>query len=306
MTVLAPRGSHISGATIVDLGLAADPAAALRPGTDSAAVSMTGVFRRVSDHLAGADADIVHAHAFDAPAFTELRGPRLLHTLHLPPFDRAIVAAVRSSSAMLATVSESCRAAWRAAGVDVRDTLPNGIDIERVPRGEGTGGYLAFAGRLSAEKGADVACRVARSLGLPLWLAGPRYDDDWFRANIEPQLGGDVTYLGALERVALWRVLGGALATVLPVRWDEPFGMIALESIACGTPVAAYRRGGLTEVVADGRSGSFAPPDDERALAAAIGEARGLSRSDCRADASRHSLERMLDAHEALYRRMAA
>lgn len=306
MTVIAPRGSRVAGATIVDLGITADRGAALRPAMDGSPMAMAPVFRLVSEWVAGADADVIHGHAFDAPAFAELRGPRVVHTLHLPPFDAGVVAAVRGSAAMLATVSESCRAAWRVAGVPVAELLPNGIEVERVPVGEGNGGYLAFAGRMSAEKGADIACRVARRLGLPLRLAGPRYDDAYFRARVEPLLGGDVTYAGPLERAALWRLLGGASATVLPVRWDEPFGMVALESIACGTPVAAYRRGGLAEVVADGRSGCLAPADDEDALALAIGTARGLSRSTCRSDASRFDMARMLDAHEALYRRVVA
>jgi glycosyltransferase involved in cell wall biosynthesis len=306
VTVIAPRGSRVAGATVVDLGVAADPRAALRPGAVGSPVAMAPVFRRVSDWLATADADVIHAHAFDAPAFAELRGGRVVHTLHLPPFDGGIVAAVRGSDATLATVSESCRTAWRAAGVPVTELLPNGIDVGRVPAGEGGGGYLAFAGRMSAEKGADVACRVARRLRMPLRLAGPRYDDEYFRSKVEPELGGDVSYEGALERGTLWHVLGGASATVLPIHWDEPFGMVALESIACGTPVAAYRRGGLAEVVTEGRSGCLVPPDDEDALARAIGIAQGLSRSLCRSDASRFDIARMLDAHETLYRRLVA
>ncbi len=267
---------------------------------------MDHVFRAIAAWLdaAGASLDIIHCHAFDAPAFVRIGGARTVHTLHLPPLDGGVVAAVRRSRATLATVSESCRSGWRAAGVEVGEILPNGIDVERVPMGAGSGGYVAFAGRMSPEKGAAAACRVARRLGLPLRLAGPIYDDDYFHAYVEPALGADITYVGSLERTALWGVLGGAMATLLPIGWDEPFGMVALESIACGTPAVAYRRGGLADIVVDASSGCLVAPDDEEALAAAVETARGLSRLACRADASRFTLARTLDAHEALYRRV--
>src|SRR5205814_6027850 len=103
----------------------------------------------------------------------------------------------------------------------------------------------------------------------------------------------------------LWRLLGSATATLLPVRWDEPFGMVALESLSAGTPVVAYARGGLTEVVHDGRSGVLVDPDDEAAFADGVRRSRDLRRTDCRADAARYDLARMLDAHEALYRRLS-
>jgi len=307
VTVLAPRGSRVSGATVVDLGLPADPRAALRPDAAGAAGAMDHVFRAAAAWLDARAArfDVIHGHAFDVPAFAAIRGARVVHTLHLPPLDGAVVAAVRGSVATLATVSESCRAGWRAAGVEISEILPNGIEVAAVPAGEGSGGYLAFAGRMSPEKDPAAACRVARRLGLPLRLAGPRYDEGYFRKQVEPELGGDITYAGPLERTALWRLLGGAAATLLPIRWEEPFGMVALESIACGTPVVAYRRGGLVDVVVDGRSGCLVPPDDEDALGVAVGTASRFARSACRSDASRFDLARMLDAHESLYRRVA-
>ena len=302
VTLLAPKGSRVSGARVVDLGIAADPTAVFGRGTRPSQVT---AFAAVDAWLATHPFDVVHAHAFDAPAFDCVRGSNVIHTLHLPPVDEPVVAAARTASGTLATVSESCRAAWANAGVRVDELLPNGIDLAAIPVGRGDGGYLAFAGRMSAEKDPAAACRVARALGLPLRLAGPIYDERYFTSAVEPELGPDVAYLGALVRSALWAMLGGASATLLPVRWDEPFGMVALESLASGTPVVAYRRGGLTEVIVDGRSGCLVAPDDEAGLVRAVGTAARLSRAACRSDAGRYDLDRMLDAHETLYRTLS-
>lgn len=304
VTLLAPRGSFVTGAVVADLGIDADPSAALGRGSDRK--TQRDAFATVGEWLSSRSFDVVHAHAFDEPAFAALRGPRVVHTLHLPPVDPAVVAAVRAADAVLATVSDSCRSGWAAAGVRVPEILPNGIDLSVIPAGRGDGGYLAFAGRMSPEKDPAAACRIARSLGAPLRLAGPVYDERYFSREVAPLVGDAVRYDGALDRAALWRLLGAATATLQPVRWDEPFGMVALESLACGTPVVAYRRGGLVDVVVDGRSGCLIQPDDEAALAAAVPTAVGLSRTACRSDAARHDLDRMLDAHEALYRRIAA
>jgi UDP-glucose:tetrahydrobiopterin glucosyltransferase len=308
VTLVAPRGSHVAGVAIQDLGFGADPTAALQADGPSRVSSQGQIFTAVRQwiDLHEIDFDVFHAHAFDAPALEQLRGPRVIHTLHLPPLDPAIVAAARSAYATLATVSNSCREDWNAAGVPVAEVLPNGVDIDAVPEGAGQGGYLAFAGRISPEKGADAACRVARELRLPLRLAGPIYDNAYFLRDVRPLLGPAAEYDGALDRPALWRMLGGASATLLPIRWDEPFGLVALESLATGTPVVAYARGGLREIVVDGRSGVLAPPDDERALIEGVRAAMGSSRAACRADARRHDLPRMVDAHERLYRRVGA
>lgn len=302
VTLVAPRGSQVRGVQIVDLGLAAEPRAAV--GADAEPASQIPVFAAVGEWLAARTFDIVHSHAFDAPAFERIRGPMVVHTLHLPPADGGMVAIVRATEATIATVSDSCRAAWEAAGVSIGAILPNGIDVAAVPLGAGDSGYLAFAGRMSPEKDPVAACRVARAIGWRLRLAGPLYDERYFAREVQPYLGPDAAYLGALDRDSLWRMLGAAAATLLPVRWDEPFGMVALESLAAGTPVVAYARGGLPEVITHGRSGLLVAPGDESALSDAARRAPGLRRGDCRADAERHGLDAMLDAHEALYRRV--
>jgi len=306
VTLLAARGSQVTGVTAPDLGLDADPSASI--GTRAAPRSSSqdrafATVRRWLDRHEG-EHDIVHAHAFDVPAFDQLSGLRSLHTLHLPPLDPRLVKAARTANAMLATVSASCRADWRAAGVAIDIVLPNGVEVDAIPEGTGTGGYLAFCGRMSPEKGVDAAIRVARVIGLPLRIAGPIYDEGYFKSAVSPLLSGDVAYLGALDRPSVWDLLGGATTALFPVDWNEAFGMVALESLACGTPVAGFRRGGLVELVTDGRTGFLARPGDEAALVEAARASLDLPRGACRESARRYDLARMLDAHEAIYERL--
>jgi glycosyltransferase involved in cell wall biosynthesis len=110
---------------------------------------------------------------------------------------------------------------------------------------------------------------------------------------------------GGVPRTSLWAAMSRASVVLCPARWDEPFGMAAAEAQACGTPVIAFRRGGLGEMIEDGRTGFLVAPDDMRAAADALREVTRLSRAACRAHAERDlDLERSLDAHEQFYRQV--
>ena len=143
--------------------------------------------------------------------------------------------------------------------------------------------------------------------GLPIDVYGDPYDAGYARDQIGPRrvLPG-VTVHEAVPRSSLWAAMAKAAVVLNPVRWDEPFGMAAAEAQACGTPVVAFRRGGLSEVIADGRTGFLVPPGDLRAAADAVVRTAAISRPACRRHAERHlDLEQSLDAHERIYRRMA-
>jgi glycosyltransferase involved in cell wall biosynthesis len=116
-----------------------------------------------------------------------------------------------------------------------------------------------------------------------------------------------VTVYGGVPRTSLWAAMSRASVVLCPARWDEPFGMAAAEAQACGTPVIAFRRGGLGEMIDDGVTGFLVSPDDVRAAADAVRQVTRLSRPACRAHAERDlDLERSLDAHEQLYRRVVS
>jgi glycosyltransferase involved in cell wall biosynthesis len=185
--------------------------------------------------------------------------------------------------------------------------LPPLVPTAVIPFRAAAGAGAVYAGRLSPEKGAAEAIDIARAAGLPIDVYGDAYDAGYAREQIAPR-GAEpgVTLHPGVPRAALWPEMARAAVVLCPSRWDEPFGMAAAEAQACGTPVVAFRRGGLSEVIIDGVTGFLVAPDDIAAAADGVGRAAGLYRRGCRDHAESHlDLERSLDAHEKLYRRLA-
>ena len=256
--------------------------------------------------------DVIHNHAFDAPAVrlaTALQAP-VVHTLHLPP-DKAVSAALRhvarrSRPPAVAVVSDFQASAWRRV-VPVDAILPPYPPTRVIPWSGTAGQGALFAGRLSPEKGAAEAIDIARAAGVPIDVYGDVYDAGYSREQIDPRRSWPgVTVHQGVPRTSLWEAMARAAVVLCPARWDEPFGMAAAEAQACGTPVVAFRRGGLGEVIVDGVTGFLVPPDDVRAAAEAVSKVAGISRPACREHAEGQlDLELSLDAHERLYRRVA-
>ncbi|HEX5417040.1 MAG TPA: glycosyltransferase, partial [Chloroflexota bacterium] len=161
-------------------------------------------------------------------------------------------------------------------------------------------------GRFHPNKGADLAIEVARRAGRRLIIAAPAPPDDqrdWFETKIRPHLGGDVEWIGPVEGTEKARLLGNAAATLAPIRWDEPFGLVFAESMACGTPPVAFRRGAAPEVIEDGVSGFLV--DDVQAMAHALDHVQRIQPLACRERVERHfSATRMVEEHERLYQRL--
>jgi len=133
----------------------------------------------------------------------------------------------------------------------------HGLDLEQYALGGGRRDYLCVIGRIAPIKGTHTAIAVARAAGLPLKIAGevqPLYRDYW-EHEIRPQLGGDIEYIGEVNLKEKNQLLGGARAMLFPIEWEEPFGLVMIEAMACGAPVLAFGRGSVPEVVEDGISG---------------------------------------------------
>jgi glycosyltransferase involved in cell wall biosynthesis len=164
-----------------------------------------------------------------------------------------------------------------------------------------------FAGRFSPEKGAADAIAIAQIAGIEIDLFGDSYDANYTERHVEPRRAEPgVAIHAAVEQTELWEVMARAAVVLCPAKWEEPFGMVAAEAQACGTPVVAFRRGALPEVIIDGSTGFLIEPDDHQAAAQAVNRAFVLSRAACRAHAETDlDIERSLDAHELLYERLA-
>jgi len=325
--VYAASGSEIPGVEVIDTGI--DPrllAGTLyrASGPDAGEAAETGA--AAAEAAAAAESafttaymtmqviryDMVHNHAFDAPAVrlaTALQAP-VVHTVHLPP-DQAVSSALRhvarrSRPPAVAAVSEFQASAWRRI-VPVDAVLPPYPPTRAIPWSGAAGPGALFAGRLSPEKGTAEAIDIARAAGVPIDVYGDVYDAGYSREQIDPRRGEPgVSVHQGVPRTSLWEAMARAAVVLCPSRWDEPFGLAAAEAQACGTPVVAFRRGGLGEVIVDGVTGFLVPPDDLRAAVQAVSKAAGISRPACRKHAEGQlDLELSLDAHERLYRRVA-
>jgi glycosyltransferase involved in cell wall biosynthesis len=193
-------------------------------------------------------------------------------------------------------------------------TVHHGIDLEAFAFVARPGPYLAFVGRISPEKGLDVAIRVAHRAGMPLKIAArrplPRSSEPEVRADweyfeaIEPLLHEPgVEYLGELGGRDKATLLEGAAGLLFPIQWPEPFGLVMPEALACGTPVLALRRGSVPEVIEHGKTGFVCDSEDE--LVAAVDRLDRLDRAACRATAERRfSPAAMATAYEVVYERV--
>ena len=238
-------------------------------------------------------ADVVSQHAFDAEAIEMSDGLPVLHTLHMPPISSRVLGEVLKSRAAFATVSESCRRAWATAGAGQVGVIRNGVPIftvEEVPIRKDA----LLAGRLSPEKGFEDGIAAARAIGLRPVVVGVPYDRSY---QLDLSLA---VVLPPQPRSRLWQLMAGASVTLLPVHWDEPFGMVGAEAQMAGCPVAGYSRGGLVEIVEPGVSGFLSEPGDVEGLAQAALAATKLDRVAVRESAmNRLGLDASLDAYEA-------
>jgi glycosyltransferase involved in cell wall biosynthesis len=253
------------------------------------------------------DVDVIHDHTVVGPLLAP-NGSRVpaVTTMH-GAFDELSIPIYRRIGEEVPIVAISHAHARSAGGVPIARVVHHGLDLSQFPVGRG-GDHLLFLGRMCPEKGAHRAIRIARAAGVPLVIAAKMREPlerAYFDAEVRPLLGRGVEYIGEPSFPEKIELLRSALALVNPIRWPEPFGLVMIEALACGTPVVAYDAGAAPEIVVHGRTGLLCRTQDE--MVAAVALVAGIERPVCRDDCEeRFSMRRMVGAYVSVYEGLLA
>ncbi|WP_010219186.1 glycosyltransferase [Sphingomonas sp. PAMC 26621] len=267
-------------------------------------------YEAACDRIAVGRFDVVHnnsLHRFPIEPRRTAVVPTVT-SLHVPPYD-ALHWFVRESAVpghRLTVTSRGQLEAWWPDGAPPQaSVLYNGIDPASWPYRPQGDGHAVWCGRMTRDKGPHFAAQAARLAGIPLTLFGAIEDPEYWAAEVEPLLGETVRYGGHIAGTALADAMGRASVFVFTPCWDEPFGLVAVEAMACGVPIAAFDMGAAREVIGPG--GCFAPMGDVAALADAMIAATALPRAPQRARVEAlFTRDVWLDGCEALYRAVIA
>jgi glycosyltransferase involved in cell wall biosynthesis len=244
------------------------------------------------------DVDVVHNNSLHylPVAMASSLPVQMVTTLHTPPtpwLESAVRLAEPPANQFVA-VSAFTRSQW--SHVTAAKVIPNGVDPRCWPFGQG-GRDLVWFGRIAPEKAPSMAIDIARRAGRHIRLAGPVTDRAYWAREIRGRLGDDAEYVGHLSQRQLGELVGSSALCLVTPTWDEPYGLVAAESLACGTPVLAFDRGGIAEVV-DASCARMVTAGDIAGGAGVVAEAAALDRRAARHRATVHcSLDRMLDRY---------
>src|SRR3954453_20917546 len=276
-----------------------------RPRTDPM-VAQAALLEAVARHAT--EFDVIHTHIdwLQLPLLSRLGVP-FLTTCHgrmdLPGFPGVVR---RFPEAPFVSISDNQRAPLTEA--NWIGTIYHGLPTELFRPSFEAGSYLAFLGRLTAEKGPEAAIRIAHAAKMPLRIAAkvPRGESGYYKEKIEPQIDGEqIQLIGEVDDEAKQRLLAGAAALLFPIDWPEPFGLVMIEAMACGTPVIAYRSGSVPEVIDEGITGFIV--DSEAEAVKAVGRLGELDRRRVRTHfeqrfTARRMAEEYLHSYKALLR----
>lgn len=312
--LLVSAGDASSSCGIERIALFPCPVAGLaasgEPGSEPAVVRTAEIEHAAFGHLHAAEwgADVIHDHTISGPAFGAVRdargaGPPVV-TTHHGRFDDSVGAIFIALSRVMPVIALSHAHARDAHGATIDTVIHHGVDTDHYRPAETSPGDSAlFVGRISADKGIETAIRAARLAGVPLTIAAKMREAAeraYFECHIAPLLGDGIEYVGELSRAELVVAMSNARCLLNPISWNEPFGLVVIEALACGAPVVTTPKGAMPELVDDGRTGFIRSSTSE--LADALVHVGDIDRAACRAAVlERFSMDRVARDHEALY-----
>lgn len=267
------------------------------------------VFKAVDEEPdRGAPFDLIHDHCgFTALAMADRLGRPMVHTLHGPfTADTSRFYRVHGPKSSLVAISRAQELS-APVGLEVAAVIPNPVNVDDWPFRSGKDHYLLWLGRMHETKGAHRAITAARMAGVPLVLAGPVQpgQEAFFAAAIAPHLDDtSVRYVGEVGGSVKSDLIAGAMALLMPIRWNEPFGMVMIEAMACGTPVITFDEGAAGEIVDHGTTGFLV--EDEARMAEAVRLLPWIEPRVCRSTvAARFGIDAIAAAYDRLYRTVA-
>lgn len=278
------------------------------PGTRLIGSAYHETFHAFRAYLDAGSFDLIHDHSgMIGLAMGALTGRTIVHTLH-GPFTELAKRWYReiSGRVQFVAISESQRSG--CPDLSYAGTVHNGIDCSLYPFRSEKEDFLVFLGRANHEKGPEVAVEVAKRLGMPLVMVVKRAEDHEIRywsEVVEPRLTGAERLHAEVSHDEKVDLLGRARAVLFPIQWEEPFGLVMTETMACGTPVIAFARGSAPEVIVDGKTGFLV--EDFDAMCEAVGRVGEIDPRECRRHVEeRFSAEVMVRAYEEIFSRVLA
>lgn len=247
--------------------------------------------------------DIVFNHSIDggiAPLFFQSFKVPIITTLHLPLFPE-LIDVYQTINAPLISISNNQRKV--APKLNYVKTIYNGIDLKQFPFGNKPSDYFLFVGKIGPHKNPHEAILAAKKAGVKLILVGSINDQQYFNKEIKPHLNKRIIWMGELEKEKLITLYQKARGFIFPIKWEEPFGLVMIEAMACGTPVIAYPHGSIPEIIHHGFNGFIVKNVNQ--MSQAIKNIKRISRQDCREIVEKKfSRERLVNDYESVITKM--
>lgn len=249
--------------------------------------------------------DIIHMHPYERGIhFAPLVKTPIVFTLHNPigHIEKFLFSQYRKyPNIYFVSISNSQRRP--IPNLNYIDTVYEGVEIERYPFCNKPEDYIVQIGRISPEKGVHISVKIAKKTKQKLKIAGSISNETYWERSVKPKLNKNIKYVGLLPKYKIPQILRKAKAFIVPLQWEEPFGIAIVEAMACGTPVITFNRGSAPEVVVDGKTGFIV--NTEKEMIRAIKNIEDIDRKECRKHVERNfTIKKMVDRYEEVYKKI--